>query len=613
VKRDNFYQFALAILLLTGGCTNFAFVSIDGELKQWHRVRFTFAGPEASETDSMNPFLDYRLNVLLSQGDRSYLVPGFFAADGNAAESGAEAGNRWRVYFCPDDTGTWTYQVSFRQGPDVAVSDDPKAGVPVSCDGFSGTFKIKPTDKSGNDLRAKGRLMVIGGHYLRFAQSRQYFLKGGADSPENFLAYDGFDGTYCGGDTASRPGEANTGNKLHSYLPHAGDWQQGDPVWQGGKGKNIIGALNYLASEGMNSVYMLTMNVGGDGKDVWPWTGYDERYRFDCSKLDQWEIVFCRMDQLGIMQHFVTQETENETLLDEGNTGVQRKLYYRELVARFAHHPAVTWNLGEENGPAAFSPKGQTDRQRKDMAAYLKKINPYNSFVVIHTHSSDPARNNIIAPLLGNPDIDGLSVQVGDPYTTHRETKKWLDLSEQAGKSWVVCLDETGPSTIGVRPDSADPGHDLMRKYVLWANLMAGGGGVEWYFGYNYPDNDLTCEDWRSREKMWEQTRLALDFFHYYLPLNEVRSADDYTTSEEDYCLVIEDDMYVVYLPEGGTTLLDLTRATGEFVVNWYDPRHGGTSQIGTVLFVAAGDWVDIGMPPSEADKDWVAVIVKNI
>ena len=48
---------------------------------------------------------------------------------------------------------------------------------------------------------------------------------------------------------------------------------EGDPDWGDGKGRGIIGALNYLASQHVNSIYFLTMNVGGDGKDVWPWIG----------------------------------------------------------------------------------------------------------------------------------------------------------------------------------------------------------------------------------------------------------------------------------------------------------------------------------------------------
>ncbi|MEZ5397229.1 MAG: hypothetical protein R2724_31240 [Bryobacterales bacterium] len=38
------------------------------------------------------------------------------------------------------------------------------------------------------------------------------------------------------------------GQVIHHYEPHVQDWKPGDPTWQGGKGKGIIGALNYLAS-----------------------------------------------------------------------------------------------------------------------------------------------------------------------------------------------------------------------------------------------------------------------------------------------------------------------------------------------------------------------------
>ena len=57
---------------------------ISGELKQWHDVVLTFDGPSASETAEPNPFLDYRLNVTFTKGGRTYAVPGYFAADGNA-------------------------------------------------------------------------------------------------------------------------------------------------------------------------------------------------------------------------------------------------------------------------------------------------------------------------------------------------------------------------------------------------------------------------------------------------------------------------------------------------------------------------------------------------
>lgn len=101
----------------------------------------------------------------------------------------------------------------------------------------------------------------------------------------------------------------------------------------GGKGKGIIGAVNYLASKGMNVMSFLTMNIGGDDKNVFPYVNVTDFDRFDCSKLSQWDIVLDHAQRNGIFLHFKTQETENDQLLNGGNLGLERKLYYRELVA----------------------------------------------------------------------------------------------------------------------------------------------------------------------------------------------------------------------------------------------------------------------------------------
>ena len=98
--------------------------------------------------------------------------------------------------------------------------------------------------------------------------------------------------------------------------------------------------------------------------------------------------------------------------------------------------------------------------------------------------------------------------------------------SRQAGKPWVVANDEQGSANLGVPPDPGYKGftgkgpqgnaiqtiHDI-RKWTLWGNLMAGGAGVEYYFGYQLPENDLVAEDFRSRERSWDYGRIALEFF----------------------------------------------------------------------------------------------------
>jgi len=591
-------------LLLTLGlfCSQGMGGTVTGELRKWHAVTITFDGPGASEEGSPNPFRDYRLDVTFTHSSGAkVLVPGYFAADGNAGETGAVAGNKWRVHFAPDLEGQWAYSATLRAGKDAAALDDPAESAMLQVAELkdaAGSFTIGPTDKSGRDFRGHGFLRHVGEHHLRFSGSGRYFLKAGADSPENFLGYADFDNTEDHPQQA-RSGEAVTEKLfLHRYEPHVGDWRVGDPTWKDGKGKGIIGALNYLSSKGMNSVYFLTMNVNGDGREVYPWTTYNKDFtRFDCSKLDQWEIVFSHMDRLGLMLHVLTQETENDKLLNDGDLGLERKLYYRELIARFSHHPALVWNLGEET-------KRSTEQIKAD-STFFKKHDPYQRPVVVHTFPGQ--YDKVYGPLVGHKDLDGPSLQMGDMKKTHAEAIKWIDRSASAGHKWWVCLDEIGPADVGVKPDADDPAHDEVRRYALWGTLMAGGGGVEWYFGYKFAHNDLNCEDWRSREKMWDQTRIAVEFFQQYLPFAQMRHADELTAAVDDYCLAKEGEVYCVYLPTGAATELKL--AAGTYGVMWFNPRAGGELMDGSVKTVEGGGDRSIGQPPSDPGKDWVAVV----
>ena len=565
-----------------------------GELKKWHKVTLTFTGPDTSETATPNPFTDFRLNVTFVNGSSIYTVPGYFAADGDAANSSASSGDKWRVHFAPDKTGVWNYVVSLRSGSNVAGSADPMAGTAVTpMDGLTGSFTIAATDKSGRDHRGKGRLQYVGKRYLKFAETGEYFLKQGADAPENFLAYDDFDNT------------PDNGGRRKSWAAHIGDWKSGDPTWNGSLGKGIIGAINYLASEGMNAFSFLTMNIDGDDENVFPYISDDpaDRTRMDCSKLDQWEVVFEHADKMGMFLHFKTQETENELLLDGGNLGIQRKIYYRELIARFGHHLALNWNLGEEINNASTS-------QKKSWAQYFYDTDPYHHHIVIHNGSSH-------YDLLGTGSkLTGFSLQTNkaDFSAVHGKVKDYLNRSVNAGKPWAVACDEPGDASHALRPDNdAGNSHEDGRKNGLWGTLMAGGWGNEWYFGYQHAHSDLTCEDFRSRNNWWDYCRIALEFFSKNnVPFWQMSNNNSLSSASDDYCFYQAGKTYVVYLKNGGSTDLDLRNVTGPFTVKWYNPRSGGGLKNGSVTQVNGGSWVKLGNPPGSATKDWVILVDKT-
>ena len=130
----------------------------------------------------------------------------------------------------------------------------------------------------------------------------------------------------------------------------------------------------------------LPLNIAGDDQNVFPYVSYDNYERMDVSKLEQWEVLFEHADKLGLFLHFKTSEAENQGLLDNGDVGPQRKLYYRELIARFGHHLALNWNIGEENGKwmGAHATPWQNTTQRLACAQYFYDHDPYRHHVVIH-------------------------------------------------------------------------------------------------------------------------------------------------------------------------------------------------------------------------------------
>jgi hypothetical protein len=571
---------------------------ITGEARKWHKVALTFDHDEALGEQSLpNPFLDLRLRVHFfhPESGSGRVVPGFFAADGNAAESSATAGTKWRVNFVPDVPGQWYYVASFRAGGEVAISLDGDAGQPASFDGENGTFFVEPADPRGRGFLSKGRLEYVGEHYLRFAETHERFVKAGTNSPENFLAYYEFDNTVDLGGQFNDLVSSGGFDGLHHYDAHLGDYVDlGAPTWQGARGRRIYGALSYLAAQGVNCVYALTYNMdGGDGQEVSPWVDHQDKLRFDVSKLAQWERVADHMSRAGIVWHVITQEYENDHAIDGGGLGSIRKLYYRELVARFGHSLGLIWNLGEEN---TNSPD-----ERRAFADYIRAVDPYDHPISVHNVVGDIP--GTFGTLLGTH-LEFLSIQ-GDPTNTPPRVQRLVDDSAAAGRPWVVNFDEQSPSDAGAVPDDQDFWHDTLRRNALWPMLLAQGGGVEWYFGYAYPNADLDCEDFRTRENLWRITARATAFLRTHVPFHEMQHADALATGSLPKVLAKRGEHYLVFLPGGGPVDLDLETESGTFDVDWFDTRNGGALQGGAVAQVSGPGAHALGTPPGNGD--WVA------
>ena len=595
---NNFKLFKLSLCLIFINTLQAQTAKVSGTLKQWHKISISVTIPGAALSESATTFKDHRMDVIFtSPNGKKIRVPGFFAADNKAANSSAKSGNTYKAYLRPNVTGTWKYEALFYKKTNVALNAVSQLGTPTYR--VSGTVgSIAASDKRSPDLRSKGRLSYQAKgtntqkRYLRFEGNKEYFLKLGPDSPENLLNYTAFDRDAV---------RANCSVcKPHTYSPHGQNYQSGDITWKGGKGKNLVGALNYLSDQKMNAISMSLF--GGDDINVFPWSKLSDKYTFDVSKLEQWELVFDHAEKKGLLLHFKLAENENWDALNSN----QLKIYYREMVARFGHHLAIEWNISEEYRGSAASAMERIN--------WLAAIDPWQSHRVIHTYPGEHKKYQEWLSLKAK--LTGASIQTSNAnnysgaFSGRDGILTWVNNSQEASSPWVVTSDEQNSGVQGVFTSASISNSTVVpeaRTKVLWKTLIAGGAGVMWYGG---SQGDFKTENFNRFSTLFKWSRYAIvDFFKKNnIAFWNAKNVDELVSNKTAHCLAEAGKTYIVYLEKGGTTTLNLSKHSKNFKIQWFNPRTGGNLQSGSKTMVKGGSTVAIGNPPS-GSGDWVALL----
>ena len=574
---------------------------ITGELRKWHKITLNVDLPSSNLNENANTFKNHRMDVLFTDPNgKKIRVPGYFAANGNSANSSSKSGKTFKAILRPYMTGTWKYEVLYYTGTDVALKNVNQLPAPTKR--LTGNVgNIQNNNKSVPDLRAKGRLTYkTSGNsnsrrYLQFAETGEYFLKIGPDSPENFLNYNEFDFDA----KLNKCGLCPT----HKFNPHAGEFKAGDPTFKNGKGKNIIGALNYIKRQGMNAFSMSL--YGGDDKNVFPWVNLNNKFVFDVSKLAQWEVVFDHAEKLGLAMHFKLAENENWNKLNANEIRAQ----YREMVARFGHHLAIEWNISEEYRGAAQSAMARID--------FLAALDPYQNHRVIHTYPGEHSKYNdwlrLGAKLTGASIQSSRNQNYRDAYNGKSGILTWINNSKNANTPWVVASDEQNSGKTGIFTDEKMSTTSVVkeaRTIILWKTLIAGGQGVMWYGGSK---GDFQTENFNRFNTLFTWSRYAYNFLKgNNIPYWKMENKDNLADGNNNHVLAEVGKTYVVYLENGGNTQLNLNGVTGNFNIKWFDPRNGGTLKNGSVTSISGGAKRSIGNPPNNRNNDWVALITNT-
>ena len=292
-------------------------------------------------------------------------------------------------------------------------------------------------------------------------------------------------------------------------------------------------------------------------------------------------------------------------MADDGELGVERKLYYREMIARFSYLLAVKWNLSEES-PLGFE-------RHKSFANFIRQLDWANHPIAVHSHLNKPA--DVYDPILADPQlltdpyITATSIQYS-PFNANQFVEEWRDKSRAQGTPWVIDMDEIAPALTGLTGDNAD----TLRRTVLYPVYFSG-GNLEWYFGYHALPlgGDLRTEDFRTREAMYKYMRYARELMQQELPFWEMEPADELhsngaTGGVQVFAKPLRN--YAIYLPDGRESG-SLNIEAGNYRQRWFNPRTGlfeGAETTTTSLPIVLGE------PPNTPGQDWVVLLdIDNI
>jgi len=508
-----------------------------------------------------NPFLDVELNCsFISPLGKKYVMLGFYDGD-----------NTWKVRFSPNETGIWSYRTS------TQISDPNLCSV--------GKFEVVESDES-----MRGFLKICPGKYwgLEYESGEPCFILGDT-------MYNLFGVAHCG---------LNVEGVLRRRV------QQGFNLI-----RVRIPVSSFHPPEGYND---------WQTHSTWPWYGSPQKPVFDRFNLEYFRTVdrVIRLtEELGIGFEMIMEAWGFEYPFNQRNIFISEyeELWMKYLIARYdAFNSVHIWTLMNEyeyypNGDWHYKP--EADLWAIRIGRFVKNIAPHGHPVAIHNGPEDPpfAERFKRAPGV----IDLVMFQT---WGTREKEDAWLaagieDKISSSFKDWegAYILTEYGYER--------NPNLELkipIHKYIgpehtrrgAWRGAFSGTGiihGFENTWGpWWIPDEDQEGMKYLLILKNFFTAEVE---FHRFRPDHEIIDQSlRYEPGTKPLCMsTTERDTIIVYLPVGGSVILNLSNAL-EFESLWYNPRTGGASkarkeQAGTKTKFKA---------ESPDSSDWLLVLKKQ-
>ncbi len=464
-----------------------------------------------------NPFTDAELTgVFKAEGRSEQTVRGFVdAPDGSVM----------RLRFCPARVGLYRWQIVFRAGEVTRT--------------WEGTLRCDPSERAGP--------VIVDPDHPR------HFKYAGSGRPFYHLGYTAY----------------------HLLDPTNDDAQ-------------IQALIDYCAREGFNKIRFLLTGYPRDSEtgtttgdveygvaDPWSapnygarpgqvnalpaWPGKPHAYDFTRFNVEYWQKAdraARRMREAGIVATCIFTIEKQRLPKEYGALTKAEYLLYQYAIARLAAFDNVWWDLGNEHNEFRDVKWGQT------MGRFVKEQDPYDRLLSAHAYA------DFLYPRAPWADFI-ITQQYGDEQAVYDWVMKYRDVPRP------YVNEEYGYEGRGVRNQKGVPGgpghgQDASRvRRSHWSIAMAGGyatygdwdNGIAWYY-MGEPGTGVGGTQLKHLRAFFEA-----------LPFSELEPAGPLVT--EGFCLARRPDVYVLYLPRGGQSRIDLTGARPPLAARWFDPSTG--------------------------------------
>ena len=329
--------------------------------------------------------------------------------------------------------------------------------------------------------------------------------------------------------------------------------------------------INKLKGTGANSIYMIAVRTnGGDGESSEnPFVNSNPSSGLDQDILNQWETWFTEMDNNGITIFFIFYD-DSARIWSGDTVGSSERNFIQGIVNKFEHHKNLIWVVAEEYGEA------YSRTRVANIAQEIRAADDHDHVISVHQNSGV----NFDFP--SDPNIDQFAIQynVGSADELH---SGMISAWNQSSGRYNLNLAE-----------ASSYGTGATARKKNWAIAMGGAYVMQLHMDIeSTPVSDLQdCGRLVSFMEGFDLTNLAPHD-------NLIRSGNAYASADIG-------NIYLAYLPSGGSVGIDLSGASGTLQYQWYNPRNG---QYSTTSNVQGGATRSFTAPDS---SDWALSIVRT-